>query len=176
MLWDKGVGEFVKAAEILKKKYPHARFALLGFVGINNPSAIQKEHLKQWVQKGFVEYLGVADDVRPVIQQFDCIVLPSYYREGIPRSLMEGAAMEKILITTNSVGCRDTVDNNVSGFLCNAKDVESLIICIEKVILLNKEKRLKMGYAGRMKMKNEFNIDFVIARYHEVLNKYILNY
>lgn len=171
MLWDKGVGEFVKAAEILKKRYPQTRFALLGFVGIKNPSAIPEELLQQWVQKGIVEYLGVTNDVCSVIKDFDCIVLPSY-REGIPRSLMEGAAMEKLLITTDSVGCRNTVDNNISGFLCKIKDVESLVDCMEKVINMSISERNKMGQAGRKKMKDEFNIEFVIERYHTVLEHY----
>ena len=87
MLWDKGVGEFVEAAEILKKKYPIVKFKLLGFLGVDNPSAINKQQMDKWIQEGNIEYLGTTKDVRPYLYNASCIVLPSY-REGISFSLM----------------------------------------------------------------------------------------
>ncbi|MBO5722593.1 MAG: glycosyltransferase family 4 protein [Lentisphaeria bacterium] len=170
LLWDKGVGEFVEAAKILKNKYPATRFSLLGFLGSNNPSAIPEEKLQEWVDNNYVEYLGTTEDVRSYIAKSDCVVLPSYYREGIPRSLMEGAAMGKILITTDSVGCKDTVDDQVSGFLCKVRDVESLTACMEKVILMSPEERSGMGLAGRKKMAREFDMKYIINRYMDVLD------
>ena len=169
LLWDKGVGEFVEAAKILKKKYPETRFALLGFLGIDNPSAIPETALNDWVQNGWVEYLGVTDNVMECIVNFDCVCLPSYYREGVPRSLMEGAAMEKILIATDSVGCRNTIDDQITGFLCKVKDPVDLACCMEKVITMSPQEREKMGKAGRKKMEQEFDINHVIMQYDSAL-------
>ena len=121
------------------------------------------------MDNNYVEYLGTTEDVRSYIAKSDCVVLPSY-REGIPRSLMEGAAMGKILITTDSVGCKDTVDDQASGFLCKVRDVESLTACMEKVILMSPEERSGMGLAGRKKMEREFDMKYIINRYINVLD------
>ena len=109
MLWDKGVGEYVEAARIVRQKYPQAIFQLLGACDVANPSVIEREQIAKWEQAGLVEYLGTTSDVRPIIANADCVVLPSFYREGVPRTLMEAAAMSKPLITTDNVGCRDVV-------------------------------------------------------------------
>ena len=101
MLWDKGVGVYVDAARLLKRKYPDVRFKLLGFLGVDNPQAIAKEQMDEWVKEGVVDYLGATTDVRPFIQNSTCIVLPSFYREGIPFTLMEGAASGRPLVATN---------------------------------------------------------------------------
>ena len=172
LLWDKGIGEFVKAAEILKKKYPDIRFALLGFLGIDNPNAIPEEQIQKWDRSGTIEYLGVTSNVHSIISQFSCVVLPSY-REGVSRSLMEGAAMGKILIASDSAGCRDTVDDQVSGFLCKAKDVDSLVDCMEKIINMTDGERRKMGMAGREKMKKEFDINYIIKHYQTALEQHL---
>ena len=82
MLWDKGVGEYVEAAKILKAKYPNTKFKLLGFLGVDNPSAISKEQMDEWVKEGNIEYLGTTNNVKPFLYDASCIVLPSY-REGI---------------------------------------------------------------------------------------------
>ena len=171
LLWSKGVGEFVEAARILKTRYPESHFALLGFSGSQNPEAIPESTLHQWIKDGLIEWWGATDDVRTYIRNVDCVVLPSYYREGIPRSLLEGAAMGKILITTDSVGCRNTVDDGVTGYLCRPRDFVSLAESMEKVILMNREMRMEMGKAGRKKMAEEFDVKNIVQHYFDTVEK-----
>lgn len=170
MLWDKGVGEYVAAARVLKKKYPDAVFRLLGFVGVDNPSAIPEPTIRGWVDEGVVEYLGTASDVRPYIAAASCVVLPSY-REGIPVSLLEGSAMGKPLITTDTAGCRDTVDPGASGFLCRVGDAESLAGAMEKIIRMPEVDRRRMGLCGRKKMEREFSAARIVGCYRAVLRR-----
>lgn len=169
MLWDKGVGEFVEAARMLKRKYPQVEFRLLGFLGVDNPTAISKEQMDEWVNEGVVDYLGATKDVRPFLYNSTCVVLPSTYREGIPFSLMEGAAAGKPLIATDGVGCKEVIDDGLTGFLCKPKDVQSLSHCMEKIIQMSEDERIQMGIRGREKMKKEFGIDLVIQKYDELL-------
>lgn len=171
MLWDKGVGEFVEAATLLKRHYPNVKFQLLGFLGVDNPSAISKEQMEEWIKEGNIEYLGETKDVRPFLYKSSCIVLPSY-REGIPFSLMEGAAAGKPLIATNTTGCKDVIDNGITGLLCELKNAKSLAEAMEKIIKMPKEERLKMGMKGREKMQKEFDISNIIEQYNQAIKKY----
>ena len=93
MLWNKGIGEFVEAARILNKRHADMEFQLLGFLGVDNPESITEQEMNAWVDEGSVSYLGVSDDVAALVALADCVVLPSYYREGVPRVLMEAASM-----------------------------------------------------------------------------------
>src|SRR5690606_19601731 len=106
LLWDKGIGEYVEAARRVRASRPEARFRLLGFAGAANRTAVGRGDIDTWVAEGLVDYLGAADDVRPHVAAADCIVLPSY-REGLPRALLEGAAMGRPLIAADTPGCRD---------------------------------------------------------------------
>ncbi len=164
MLWDKGVGEFIESARIIKEKYPNASFYLLGAIGVENSTAIQREQIEAWEAEGIIKYLGISDNVKEVIDKADCIVLPSY-REGVPRSLLEAASMAKPIITTNVVGCKEVVDDGINGFLCEAKNAKDLARQIEKMILLSSYEREEMGWAGRAKIINEFDEKIVIDKY-----------
>lgn len=172
MLWDKGVGDYVQAARLIRKHYPNVIFQLLGATGVHNPNAISREQIAQWEAAGDVEYLGTTNDVRHFISQADCLVLPSYYREGIPRTLMEGAAMGKPLITTDNVGCRDVVIDGETGFLCPVKDAHALAERALQILTMNEFERQSMGVAGRNFMIKNFDEQKVIDRYVETLNKY----
>lgn len=166
MLYDKGVGHYVEAARILRKKYnQQVEFLLLGFLGVNNPSAVSESQMQDWVDEGIVTYLGVSDSVEEEISKVDCMVLPSFYREGVPKSLLESGAMGKPIVTTDNVGCRETVDNGVNGFLCQPRSTESLISALELIIQMSHEERLKMGLESRSKMESEFNEDIIIEKY-----------
>jgi glycosyltransferase involved in cell wall biosynthesis len=163
LLKDKGVYEFVEAARRVRLAYPGTRFQLLGRRDETNPSVVPLADLQTWQDSGEVEYLGVTDDVRDSVSGADVIVLPSYYREGTPRSLLEGAAMGKPIITTDAVGCREVVDQGVNGLLVRVKDAAALaeaMICM----LEDEECRHKMGLAGREKIVREFDEQIVIQR------------
>jgi glycosyltransferase involved in cell wall biosynthesis len=165
MLWDKGVGEYIEAARITKRQFPETEFQLLGFLDVENRSAISKDQMQIWVDEGLVIYLGTSDNVKEVIAQADCIVLPSFYREGTPRTLLESASMAKPIITTDNVGCRDVVDDGVNGFLCEVKNAQDLADKMAKMIQLSSDERTAMGRAGREKMIREFDEEIVISKY-----------
>jgi glycosyltransferase involved in cell wall biosynthesis len=112
-----------------------------------------------------VIYLGVSDDVRSEIAAADCIVLPSYYREGTPRTLLEAAAMGRPIITTDAVGCREVVDDGHNGFLCQPRDAGDLAEKMERMLSLTHEQRSEMGLRGRAKMETEFDEQIVIRKY-----------
>lgn len=171
MLWDKGINEFILAAQEIKKKFDNVEFQLLGFVGTSNPQAIPMEQIKSWAEQGIAHYLGATGNVIPFIQKASCIVLPSYYREGIPISLLEGAAMGKPIITSNTAGCKDTVTDGITGYLCEPRDVDSLVSAMKKIILLDKSERLKMGLMGRKKMEKEYDVQIVIEHYLTTLER-----
>ena len=170
MLWDKGVGEYVEAARIVKLCSPDVEFWLLGFSDVQNPAAISREQMDAWVAEGVVCYLGARDDVREDIAAADCIVLPSYYREGVPAALLEAAAMGRPLITTDAVGCREVVDDGVNGFLCRVRDAPDLAEKMKWMLALSREARTEMGRRGREKAEREFDERIVIDRYLEVIS------
>ena len=164
MLKDKGVFEFVNAAQLLKKSEVKAEFCLLGFLDVQNPAAISTEQMKEWTDQGFVKYLGVSDDVRQHIASADCIVLPSY-REGTPRTLLEAAAMGKPIITTNVVGCKEVVEHGVNGFLCEVKNAQDLALKMKEMLELSDDQRNLMGQNGRLRVESEFDEQIVIQNY-----------
>ncbi|MCF6317553.1 MAG: glycosyltransferase family 4 protein [Marinosulfonomonas sp.] len=173
LLWDKGLGEFVAAARKIRQKYPQARFQILGFLNAENRSAIPRETLDGWIEEGVVEYLGATDDVRPHIAAADCVVLPSYYPEGTPRSLLEAAAMARPVITTDTPGCRNVVKNAQTGFLCEPRSVDSLTVAIEEFLALSREQQTEMGRQGRRKMELEYDETIVIDAYRKVINELV---
>jgi glycosyltransferase involved in cell wall biosynthesis len=173
MLWDKGVGEYVNAARILKRRGIDADCCLVGFLDVQNPSAISPLQMDQWVNEGVVRYLGASDDVRVEIAASNCIVLPSFYREGTPRSLLEAAAMGRPIITTDSVGCRDVVDDGLTGYICKPQNAESLADQMERFTALSPEMQAVMGERGRVKIEAEFDEKVVIRSYKDALNKIV---
>lgn len=174
MLWDKGVGEFVGAARILKKEFPQAEFNLLGFLNAENPAAISEAQIRQWESEGVVRYLGVTKDVRPYLQDSISMVLPSSYREGVPMTLLEAASMGRILITTDNVGCRDAVDPDKTGFLCPVKDEVALADAMRKVLQMTYDQKVAMGLAARQKVEQEFAEELIVKVYEHTL-QHILN-
>jgi glycosyltransferase involved in cell wall biosynthesis len=168
MLWDKGVGEYVEAARLLKQRGIESECCLLGFLDVQNPAAISRKQMDDWVAEGVVRYLGVSDDVREEITQADCVVLPSY-REGIPRTLLEAAAMARPIVTTDSVGCRDVVDDGVNGYLCKPKDASELAEKMERIVSMTNAERVAMGLLGRKKVGRQFDEEIVIRKYLEAI-------
>ncbi len=165
MLWEKGVGEYVEAAKVLKSRFPKTKFKLLGFIGVPNPSAVPRSSIEEWTSQGLIEYLGETHDVVPYIAGSDCVVLPSYYGEGTPRSLLEAASMAKPLITTDMPGCRDAVEHGQTGLLVRPRDVKDLAEKMESLIRLDAQERARFGSRAREKMIREFDERIVIAKY-----------
>jgi glycosyltransferase involved in cell wall biosynthesis len=163
-LWDKGIGEFVEAARSTKQKYPNSRFWLVGIVDSGNPAGISEGVLNGWQEEGVITYWKEPNDIRPFICKADCVVLPSY-REGIPRSLLEALAMEKPIITTDTAGCRQVLEEGKNGFSVPVKNWQALFNAFCKMIEISPEVRLKMGRSGCEKVKKEFNQDIVNALY-----------
>jgi glycosyltransferase involved in cell wall biosynthesis len=174
MLYEKGVQHFVEAADQLKKRHGESiEFNLLGFIDKDNPSAISENTINNWVKNGSINYLGVTDSVEDIIKNVDCVVLPSYYREGIPKSLIEAGAMGKPIITTDSIGCRNTVDPDINGYLCEPKSTISLIEQIEKIIKMPRDELILMGKSSRLKMQNEFDERIIINKYLSQINMFL---
>lgn len=168
MLKDKGVEEFAAAAELVRRELPGVEFQLLGASDPKNPNSIPLRRIVEWDQAGLLRYLHETDDVRPYLAGADCVVLPSY-REGVPRSLLEAAAMERPIITTDVAGCRDVVDHGVNGFLCHAKNAADLADCMLRMVRLAPERRAQMGAQGRRKVAAQFDESIVIGRYLHAL-------
>ena len=168
MLWDKGIGEYVKAAKIIKTKYPNTKFQLLGALGVENRTSIAVDEVTSWIEEGAVEYLGETTDVKAYIEKASCVVLPSY-REGTSRVLLESASMARPIITSDVPGCREVVENGITGFLFCSKDYSDLSNKMEVMINLSFEERKIMGSKGREKVENEFNQDIVNDLYLDAI-------
>ncbi|PJI84384.1 glycosyltransferase involved in cell wall biosynthesis [Yoonia maricola] len=165
MLWDKGVGEFVQAARNIRQTHGNVQFCLLGGLDNDNPGAISRAQMDEWVRDGDITYLGYSDNVKQEIVNADCIVLPSAYPEGTPRTLLEASAVGRPIIATDAPGCRETIDDGVNGYLCKLRDAADLQVKLEKIIGLSPQARRAMGHAGRVKMEHEFDEAIVIGKY-----------
>ncbi len=165
LLAEKGIREFAEAARMIKSEGCQAEFRVLGSTDPGNPTTILAAELQEWVHEGSVEYLGFAADVRPAIAEADVLVLPSYYREGVPRAVLEGMAMGKMIITTDSVGCRETVTEGENGFLAPPRDARALADAFRKTLALSLTQIDEMGGKGREKVEREFGDGLVLPRY-----------
>lgn len=164
-LADKGLRELVEAASELRRAGRQFVLRLAGFLDPANPTAISQAELNQWVKNGAVEHIGPLEDVRPVLEAAHCVVLPSSYREGVPRSLLEAAAMGRPIITTDASGCRDSLIPGKSGFLCTLRDAASLADCMRQALDCSFEKLTAMGRAGREHVERHFSEELVLDAY-----------
>jgi glycosyltransferase involved in cell wall biosynthesis len=170
LLWDKGVGDLVDAARILKNRVP-VRVALVGEPDPGNPSTISEDIIHSWVEEGVVEWWGWQEDMCSVYERCHIVVLPSYY-EGVPRALLEAAACARPIVATDIPGCRDLVHEGVNGFLVPTHNPEALASALEKLIR-DRSLRQRMGAAGRELTVNQFSHKQVneafIGVYHRLL-------
>lgn len=173
VLWDKGVKEYVEAAQQVKRRYPDAVFQILGFIDPNNPNAVPFHQIEKWNKAGIIQYLGETDDVRPFIQDADCLVFPSFYREGMSRILLEAASMACPIITTDNVGCREVVEHGVNGYLCRPRESSDLARRIKQLIKLSPKDRFLMGLNGRKKVIQEFDETRIIKYYVDTLSRFL---
>jgi glycosyltransferase involved in cell wall biosynthesis len=173
VVWSKGVKEFYQAAQYFKQVGAKVDFEILGFIVPEHPDAVSFNLIQKWHKDGTINYLGETEDVRMYLKDTDCLVLPSYFGEGVPRILLEGASMGIPIITTDFVGCREVVDDGVNGFLCEVRNAEDLINKIEGFLSMSKIDRFKMGMEGRKKVLREFDEEIIIEHYLSALSRYI---
>jgi glycosyltransferase involved in cell wall biosynthesis len=172
MLWDKGIGELVAAAEYLRARGVHdAVIRLIGAPDRANPRSISERELSRWARTGVIEWLGRRGDIAAQLARCHIACLPSY-REGAPLSLLEAAAAGRPIVATDVPGCREIVRHGVNGLLVPARDPLSLAAAFEQ-LLADRERRLRMGHEGRLRAEREFAADLVNARivatYHAML-------
>jgi len=169
MLEDKGIYEFVEAAKILKNKKIKVRFLLIGDVDKKNPTSLKQSTLKSWNDQQIIEWLGWVKDVKKILLGIDVLCLPSY-REGLPKSLLEGASLALPLITTNTVGCREVVKDGVNGYLVPIKDSLGLSLAIEKLIK-DEDLRLKMGEKSLKIAISQFSSEIINSQTIKIYNE-----
>lgn len=168
LLRDKGVVEFAEAARIVRQTRPDVAFQLLGFLDVQNRTAIDRAMVDGWEREGILDYLGEAADVRPYLARATAVVLPSY-REGMPRSLLEAAAMGRPLIATDVPGCTEIARAGENAFLCAPRDARSLANAMLALLDLDADARAAMGRCSRAIAEREFDVSVVEARYLDAI-------
>jgi glycosyltransferase involved in cell wall biosynthesis len=167
LLRDKGVLEFVDAARVLHERGVSARFWLIGEPDLANPASVTPEDVAAWQAEGLVECLGHRKDVPSLYAQAHIVTLPSYYGEGLPKSLIEAAACGRAVVTTDMPGCRDAIQPDITGLLVPARDVKALADALERLIR-DAALRQTMGNAGRALAEREFGIEKVVAAHLQI--------
>ena len=164
LLYDKGVSEYVEAARTIKASRADTFFVLAGARDPANPGSVTKEDLDKWAESGDVLIAGHVSDMPCLLSISDIVVLPTYYPEGIPRVLIEAAAMERPIVSTTIPGVAEIVEDGANGSLVPPRDVPSLVSAIEN-LLDNPNMRSKYGAAGRRKAEKEYDDKVVAERY-----------
>lgn len=173
MIVEKGIFVLAEAAEKLRSEYEdRVEFLLVGGID-DHPGAITKEQLDAVCDGSYIQWLGYRTDVKELLQSCHIVAFPSYYMEGLPKSLIEACAIGRPIVTTQSIGCKDTVDDGVNGYLIPTKDVDALTEKL-KMLIDNAELRQKMGKAARAKAEKEFSLDVVIEKHLSIYNELIL--
>jgi len=170
MLWDKGVGEFVEAARMLKKNGIGCRLILVGNPDPENPASIPKNTLCGWHAEGIVEWWGYSEDMPEVFLQANIIVLPTTYGEGVPKILIEAASCGRPIVATDIPGCREIVRHNENGFLIPPHDSKALADTL-KTLIEDPKLRERMGIRGREIVKDEFSEEIVVNQTIELYKK-----
>jgi glycosyltransferase involved in cell wall biosynthesis len=160
MLWDKGVGEFVKAARSCHAQGLQARFILVGDSDPDNPAAIPRKQLQAWHDSGEIEWWGWRNDMDSILQEAHIFCLPSY-REGVSKAMLEALATGLPIVTTDGPGCRDLVHNQANGFLVPVQDTTSLTEALAKLIM-QPELRQQMGAASREIAQQHYSIEIIV--------------
>lgn len=169
LVLSKGIREYLDAARAIKLLYKNAKFSIIGELLPNNPIFLPVSELETARASGIVEYHGVVKNVKPFINAADCIVLPSWYREGVPRSLLESAAMGKPLIVADSVGTREPVEHGINGYRVPPHDGIALREAMIRFIELDNDEKKRMGIESRRIAVTRFSDSFVITMYLERL-------
>ncbi len=167
LLGEKGFRKYVEAAKIVKSKYIDINFQLIGEED-SSSDAIPINEVRHWHQKGWIEYLGTTNDVRSYISNSHIFVLPSYYREGLPRTLLEAMSMGRPILTTDNVGCRETVIPGENGYLVPKADAQALA---ERMIwfIENRDQWERMGKRSRELAEEKYDVHKINAQLMEIM-------
>jgi glycosyltransferase involved in cell wall biosynthesis len=168
LIKEKGIALFIDAAQTLKAKYPKAEFHIIG-APENSPSAVKLEKLNMLHDEGIIIYHGLQHNIPEHLFKRDIFVLPTYYREGVPRSILEALSVGMPVITTNTPGCKETVINGKNGFLIKPQDLDELINAME-YFLVNKEKIKEMGINSRNYAKERFDVNLINKNLLDMIN------
>lgn len=167
MVKEKGIIELIEAAEKLRKDYENKlEFWLCGRLA-DNADAISKEDLESRCNGKYIQWLDFQKDMKGVLERSHIMAFPSYYREGVPKSLIDACAVGRPIVTTNSIGCKDVVDDGVNGFLVPIKDSGALAEKL-RILIEDKSLRERMGKAAREKAEREFSLETVVNRHLEI--------
>lgn len=169
---DKGVREFVEAAGMLRQRNLPVSCHILGPYWTQNlkDNNVSEQEMAEWMATGNIHYLGEAGDVRPYMAKAHCIVLPSY-REGLNNVLLEASSMQRPCISTDTTGCREVIDHNITGFLCKVKDSADLADQMERMFRLSADERADMALKARQKVIREFDKKIVVEAYQGIIKK-----
>lgn len=163
---EKGIDQYLEAAEYISHKYPNVEFHICGFC-----EAEYNGKLQQMSDMGVVKYHGMIRDVAGFMSNMNAIIHPTYYPEGISNVLLESCAIGRPIITTDRSGCREVVDDGVNGFVIPQKNSQALIDAIERFLELNFEQKQKMGVEARAKVEREFDRNIVVQRYVDIVRE-----
>lgn len=169
LLREKGIFEFLRAAELIKSSYPDIRFLVLGGIDEGNPFALKGSELRDYIDRGVIEYPGFVSNVGEWVGDADVFVLPSFYREGVPRSTQEAMALGKPIITTDVPGCRDTVVHGMNGLLIEPRSVDSLVEAMN-FFISQPGFIAEMGVQSRILAEKKFDVHKVNSRLVEILD------
>jgi glycosyltransferase involved in cell wall biosynthesis len=161
MLWDKGVGDFVEAANRIHDAGVQARFALIGIPDPENPTSVPESQLRAWHDGGKVEWWGYRSDIPSVLNMASIACLPTFYGEGVPKALIEAMASSRAIVTTDIPGCRELVAGGRSGILVPPRDVPALSAALESLIL-DPDRCRQMGTAGRLMVEQSLSLQQVL--------------
>lgn len=163
---EKGIDQYLEAAEVIRDRYPNSRFHICGFCEQTYENKLNELH-----SKGTIIYHGMLRDIRQIIAITHCTIHPTYYPEGISNVLLESSACARPLITTNRSGCREVVDTGINGYIIEQENSEDLIEKIDNFIKLDNSEKKQMGFAGRKKVELEFDRQIVVSAYIEEITK-----
>ncbi|MFR9540368.1 MAG: glycosyltransferase family 4 protein [Rikenellaceae bacterium] len=170
MVVDKGIFVLTDAAEKLRERYADkVEFVLCGGLE-DNPNAAKEEDLNAVCDGEYIKWIGYSSNVLGELQQCHIVAFPSYYKEGLPKSLIEANAVGRPIITTDSIGCRDTVDDGANGYIIPIKDSDALAAKLA-VLIDSKDLRVQMGLAARAFAERDFSIENVVTRHLDIYNK-----
>lgn len=167
---EKGIDQYLEAAEIIKNKHNNVNFHIVGFCEEDYEGI-----LSEYEKRGLIQYHGIQSDIREFHKLSHCTIHPTYYSEGISNVLLESASSGRPVITTDRFGTRETVQDGITGFLFREKDTEKLVEKIEKFLSLTNEQRKEMGVMGRAKVADEFDRQIVVNEYLKEIKRILLN-